>query len=110
MTWDSATPERRVSIAEKYGFKKYDAAVLLSKTLKMNGMESLKGYQLRYIYFLNKDALKRLTVPILPFSKIDEIGARMYKGVKRDTKAKSGDHPESGGAVPTITLQSKGFI
>ena len=35
----------------------------------------------RYIYFLNPAARQRLTVPILPFSKIDEMGARMYKGV-----------------------------
>ena len=71
--------------------------------------EKIKGYQLRYIYFLNKDARQRLTVPILPFSKIDEMGAGMYKGKpKRVTKANSGDQSESGGAVPTDTLQSKG--
>ena len=41
-----------------------------------------KGYQLRYIYFVDKSYKDRLTVPILPFSKIDEIGAGMYKGEK----------------------------
>ena len=48
-----------------------------------------KGYQLRYIYFLNPEAKSRLTVPILPFSKIDEMGAGMYKGEKitRDKQA-----------------------
>ena len=70
--------------------------------------DKLKGFQLRYVYFLNPEARKRLTVPILPFSKIDEMGAGMYRGIpKRVTKANSGDHPESGGAVPTGTLQSK---
>lgn len=65
------------------------------------------GYQLRYIYFLNPEARQRLTVPILPFSKIDEIGAGMYKGKpKRMTEANSGDQPESGGATPTHALQS----
>ena len=39
------------------------------------GAEPLKGYQLRYIYFLNQDAKQRLSVPIIPFSKINEIGA-----------------------------------
>ena len=69
--------------------------------------EATKGYQMRYIYFLNKGARQRLTVPILPFSKIDEMGAGMYKGKpKRVTKANSGDQSESGGAVPTDTLQS----
>ena len=43
-----------------------------------------EGYQLRYVYFLNPKAKDRLTVPILPFSKIDEMGAGMYKGEKRD--------------------------
>ena len=71
------------------------------------GAEKIPGYQLRYIYFLNTDARQRLTVPILPFSKIDEMGAGMYKGKpKRMTEANSGDQPESGGATPTHALQS----
>ena len=46
------------------------------------GWKPIEGYQLRYIYFLNPAARQRITVPILPFSKIDEMGASMYKGVK----------------------------
>lgn len=42
--------------------------------------EILKGYQLRYIYFIDKTYRKKLTVPEIPFSKIDELGAGMYKG------------------------------
>ena len=42
----------------------------------------LPGYQLRYIYFIDKAKQKDLTVPIIPFSRIDEIGAGMYKGVQ----------------------------
>src|SRR5690625_4073712 len=72
------------------------------------GYKPLPGFQLRYIYFLNKEARQRLTVPILPFSKIDKMGAGMYKGKpKRVTKANSGDQLESGGAIPTHTLQSQ---
>ena len=72
------------------------------------GAEKLEGFQLRYIYFLNPEAKKRLAVPILPFSKIDKMGAGMYKGKpKRVTKANSGDQLESGGAIPTHTLQSQ---
>jgi hypothetical protein len=76
--------------------------------LRKGGAIRLEGFQLRYIYFLNKDARQRLTVPILPFSKIDEIGASMYKGksIKRDKQAISGDQLESGGAAPTVTLHS----
>ncbi len=35
---------------------------------------------LRYIYFLDKRCHSKLTVPELPFSVIDEVGAGMYKG------------------------------
>ena len=71
-------------------------------------LKKLAGYQLRYIYFLNKDARQRLTVPILPFSKIDEVGARMYKGVSyaRTKQANSSDQLERGGVTPTCTLQN----
>ena len=44
------------------------------------GSEYLNGYQLRYIYLIDKTC--KITVPILPFSKIDEMGAGMYKGKK----------------------------
>lgn len=40
----------------------------------------LDGFQLRYIYFLNESAKARLTVPTVPFSKIQEMGAGMYLG------------------------------
>lgn len=44
--------------------------------------DAIEGYQLRYIYFIDKSCKDKLTVPIIPFSKIDEIGAGMYKGEK----------------------------
>lgn len=40
----------------------------------------IEGRQLRYIYLIDKSC--KITVPILPFSKIDEMGAGMYKGKK----------------------------
>ena len=42
----------------------------------------LQGYQLRYMYFIDKEARTRLTVPEIPFSKIDELDAGMYRGEK----------------------------
>lgn len=51
----------------------------VSDWLKL-GAERLEGFQLRYVYFLDKSYRKRLTVPELPFSAIDEAGAGMYKG------------------------------
>lgn len=71
-------------------------------------MGKIKGFQLRYIYFLNPAARQRLTVPILPFSKIDEMGAGMYKGKpKRLTEANTDAQSVSGGATPTKALQSE---
>ena len=42
--------------------------------------EIMNGNQFRYIYLIDKTC--KLNVPILPFSKIDEMGAGMYKGKK----------------------------
>lgn len=56
-----------------YNFKKY---------IEASGATMLTGFQLRYIYFIDKSYRKRLTVPEIPFSKIDELGAGMYKGEK----------------------------
>ena len=50
--------------------------------LQASGSRLLEGWQLRYIYFIDPGCRKRLTVPIIPFTKIDEIGAGMYKGEK----------------------------
>ena len=61
----------------KFNFKQYVNYV---------GGEILKGYQLRYVYFIDKSYRKRLTVQEIPFSKIDEVGAGMYKG-ERITQA-----------------------
>ena len=47
---------------------------------KRQGATPLSGFQLRYIYLIDKTC--KITVPILPFSKIDEMGAGMYKGEK----------------------------
>ena len=55
----------------------------LKKYLEESGSERLPGFQLRYIYFIDKRWEKRLTVPVLPYSAIEEAGASMYKGEKR---------------------------
>ena len=53
----------------------------------------LSGYQLRYIYFIDKAKRKDLTVPEIPFSKIDEMGAGMYKGEKVSQASRHVDAP-----------------
>lgn len=54
----------------------------LKKYCDVSGAKPIEGFQLRYIKFLDPAWRDRLTVPELPFSKIDEMGARMYKGEK----------------------------
>lgn len=44
--------------------------------------KKITGNMLRYIYFIDKSCEKDLTVPVLPFTMIDEKNARMYKGQK----------------------------
>lgn len=51
------------------------------------GTNVIEGYQLRYIYILDKNF--ELNVPEIPFNKIDEIGAGMYKGEKNNASRKA---------------------
>lgn len=52
----------------------------VNKLMKELNATPLIGFQLRYIYLIDKSC--KIPVPILPFSKIDEMGAGMYKGEK----------------------------
>lgn len=52
------------------------------KLFKLMGGVPAVGYQLRYIYFLDPTYREKLTVKEIPFDKIKEMGASMYKGVK----------------------------
>lgn len=66
--------------------------------LNTRGWQLVKTAQLRYVYFLNRCASDRLTVPIIPFGEIPE----------RLSRLKLGDglvHSHSGGAAPTEALQ-----
>lgn len=71
--------------------------------------QTIPGFQLRYIYFLDPTARDRLTVPVLPFSEIERRGAGMYKGQLRAGSI-AADAPaiQAGedGAAPIPALQS----
>ena len=68
----------RVTVTKgKYALQDGGASM---RALKELGARPLSGFQLRYIYFIDSSYRERLTVPELPFSAIDEAGARMYKG------------------------------
>ena len=62
----------------------YNVGEEFSSFCKRTGAKKMTGYQLRYIYLIDKTC--KITVPILPFSKIDEMGAGMYKGEKITVK------------------------
>jgi hypothetical protein len=54
-----------------------------SRHLKETGQaKPVEGFQLKYIYFLDPAKRADLAHPIIPFSKIDEMGAGMYRGEK----------------------------
>lgn len=67
----TVTKGKHVGDTGAASMKKYIAA----------GWVPLVGYQLRYLFFLDEKEKANLTVPLIPFSKIDELNARMYKGI-----------------------------
>jgi len=94
------------SVKARYGKSGSETA---GRFLSRIGAERLSGFQLRYIFFLDPSARQRLTVPILPFSRIAEMGAGMYRGKPRVGSAESGTPDlQSGrdGASPISTLPS----
>ena len=78
----SFSPNSKNDVSKRYGKTGDKASWSSTRFLKSINAEMIEGFQLKYIYVLNKSVYKRLTVPILPFSKIDEMGAGMYKGKK----------------------------
>jgi hypothetical protein len=58
--------------------------IIQAHHLKMSGefrkWKPISGKQLKYVYLINKAC--KITVPVMPFSKIDAMGAGMYKGQK----------------------------
>jgi hypothetical protein len=77
------------------------------KTYIAAGWKPKAGFQLRYLYFIDPAARKRLTVPTIPFSEIVRRGAGMYLGKPRAGSADSGtsnSQLERGGANPTPAL------
>lgn len=74
------------------------------------GARPLPGFQMRYLYFLDPTARERLTVPVLPFSAIEQAGAGMYRGQPKRAPEASSDapaiHAGEGGPAPTPALQT----
>lgn len=106
MTIQSNPSQKREELGGRSAAEVLNGAQSFAGYVKAAGAEIIPGFQLRYIYFLNKEARNRLTVPILPFSAIDEMGAGMYLGKKKTsggsvTVAQTAIQPERGGSIPT---------
>ena len=80
MTLESSPTQPRRELGGKSYSQITGGANNFRKYVQYVGGEILPGYQLRYIYFIDKKSRIRLTVPEIPFSRIDEMGAGMYKG------------------------------
>lgn len=52
----------------------------LKITNEFKKWQPVNGKQLKYVYLIDKNC--KLNVPVMPYSKIDEMGAGMYKGEK----------------------------
>ena len=80
LTLESQPESPRPELGGRSFFDVTDGKFSVRKYLEASGGVLLPGYQLRYIYFIDKTRRKALTVPEIPFSRIDELGAGMYRG------------------------------
>lgn len=78
--------QSRLKISKKYGAE-FTAKASMDPYRKI-GAKPAPGFQLRYIYLLDKDAT--LNCEEIPFSKIDEIGAGMLRGERITLKERQG--------------------
>ena len=74
-------------INKNTGVKMQDMQFYHTMTKKDDNWEQLPGVMFTYLYLIDKS--RQINVPILPFSKIDEMGAGMYKGEKITLKKRT---------------------
>lgn len=82
MTLESNPNTPRSELNGKTYYQITNGKFKFSDYVKDTNATVLVGYQLRYIYFIDKQYIDNLTVSILPYSRIDEVGAKMYKGMR----------------------------
>ena len=74
--------DHKSSWSLRYQGKLSGRAAGMSELLRVTGGTRAKGAMLRYIGFVDLSCRARLTVPEIPYSRIWEMGAGMYKGEK----------------------------
>lgn len=90
MTLESNPTSPRKELDGKSYYEITGGRYSLARYATHTGGVVIPGFQLRYLYFLDPSARERLTVPVLPFSEIDRMGAGMYLGEPRAGSADSG--------------------
>lgn len=85
--------KKRDRLAKKYGVDLSDGSSGMKKFEEI-GAKPMTGYQLRYIYFIDKSYRDKLNVKEIPYSKIDDVGAGMYKGEKIPYKDRNKKNPD----------------
>lgn len=81
--WEAPTGEKFSRMSLTKGSHILDTGGASMKPFSDAGWKPKSGFQLRYVYFLHPKERENLTVSTISFSKINELGAGMYKGEKR---------------------------
>lgn len=76
----------REELAGRSYFDATGGTFALKSYCQASGAVPVPGYQIRYIKFLDDTWRDRLTCDVLPYSALDDAGARMYRGHKLDTQ------------------------
>ena len=90
LTLQSSPKQPRPELNGKCLYDVSGGTYSIKKWVELSGAKQVEGFQLRYIYFIDKKLKDNLTVPIIPFDKIQEYGAGMYKGKKKEKNLEMG--------------------
>ena len=76
-------PSQLLSNVKEIMRKVTKGATSADRLFKLMGGYPSEGFQLRYIYFVDKSWRDKLTCEEIPFEEIRRVGAAMYKGKKK---------------------------
>jgi len=80
MTLESSPLQPRQELDGKSYYDLTGGKYNLKKYAQHTGGKVLTGFQLRYVYFIDQTYKEKINVNILPYSRIEEMGASMYLG------------------------------
>lgn len=88
LTIQSSPMQPRPELGGKSLFELTGGKYSITEYCRLTGAIPKPGFQLRYLYFIDPSCREKLTVPVIPFERIDELGAGMYKGeqIARQTR------------------------